>query len=292
MCTIEKHDLICPISQFIFFEPVTISSGWTFEKSEIKKHFKQKLICPITNMEVTDVTYPNQFMKNCVNKFLFDHSEEKINQFSLNHMDRIAKVNKIIKEEKFTKLLLFKNFNIKALFKLNLFSNKNFVTPQNFNIFCHIIDNATNIDYSNSNGIQIIHYLCKFNDFEKIKYIMNKGINLECMTKDDWRPIHYACRYGNLETIKYLVSKDVNIECKTKRDTKPIHLICQYGDHQTIKFFINLDIDIKSKINNEDNENNGFGPKELLVINENITPFETVDLIDLISDLIRKKSNH
>jgi hypothetical protein len=42
-------NLICLITFQIFYEPVVIYSGITFEKDTILQHFKTKLICPVTN---------------------------------------------------------------------------------------------------------------------------------------------------------------------------------------------------------------------------------------------------
>ena len=76
-----------------------------------------------------------------------------------------------------------------------VFSNIIFITSTLFFGFYFVLD-----------GNLIEKLLGNFfedSEVNRIKYIIDKGVNLECEDHNKWRPIHYICRYQTFESIKY-----------------------------------------------------------------------------------------
>ena len=62
--------LICPITQQIYYNPVTAVDGITYEKSEILRWLKNHNTSPITRQKISKKLYPSLTTKNIVNIFI------------------------------------------------------------------------------------------------------------------------------------------------------------------------------------------------------------------------------
>ena len=59
---------------------------------------------------------------------------------------------------------------------------------------------------------KIIHYVCSdTTSFDTVKFIIDKyielNLNINCSNSEGWQPIHFICRNSSFETIKYIVDK-------------------------------------------------------------------------------------
>jgi hypothetical protein len=65
-----SSQLSCPLSKKLFRDPVTIETGYTFEKEEIAKHLKDHDVCPQTQVRLTSkVMIPNFAIKAISQRF-------------------------------------------------------------------------------------------------------------------------------------------------------------------------------------------------------------------------------
>ncbi len=101
----------------------------------------------------------------------------------------------------------------------------------------HVIDRCINLEESDSSGVRLIHYVCKYANPSIITYLVDKGINLECQMKSGHRPIHLVCERSTPDIIKYMVGR-VDIECVTKEGHRPIHFVCRYSTIDMIQWFV------------------------------------------------------
>jgi len=62
--------LICPITQQIYYDPVTAVDGITYEKSEITRWLKKNNTSPITRKKISKKLYPSFTTKNIVDIFI------------------------------------------------------------------------------------------------------------------------------------------------------------------------------------------------------------------------------
>lgn len=72
------EELSCPISRDIFKDPVTCSSGHTFERDSLKTWF-QKFgnTCPKTRVVITDYIVPNHALRTVLEKFIEKYENQK-----------------------------------------------------------------------------------------------------------------------------------------------------------------------------------------------------------------------
>ena len=88
--SIPEH-LICPITDDLMEEPVMISSGFTYEKSEIQKHFKTNGNFDPLNREKVD---PN----NLITNYSIKHATEEFLRsnpwaFEFTPYDKLENIN-------------------------------------------------------------------------------------------------------------------------------------------------------------------------------------------------------
>ena len=70
MPELPQH-LVCPINDDLMEEPVVLSSGFTYEKSTILKHFEVNgRIDPLTREDVGETCIENKSIKHATEEFL------------------------------------------------------------------------------------------------------------------------------------------------------------------------------------------------------------------------------
>ena len=67
---LKLNPLQCPLSGEKFYDPVTIESGYTFERESLTRHFEKSHICPITGAKISNsaILIPNINVKNMAEK--------------------------------------------------------------------------------------------------------------------------------------------------------------------------------------------------------------------------------
>ena len=65
---VKQNPLKCPLGGELFKDPVTIETGYTFERDQIENHFETYRTCPVTGVDISNISIkiPNQSIKNCV----------------------------------------------------------------------------------------------------------------------------------------------------------------------------------------------------------------------------------
>ena len=72
----EASDAMGQIKE-IFKDPVTCSSGYTFERAYIKKVIKEQHICPKTGSAITNYIVPNYALRSVLEKFVEKYQHQK-----------------------------------------------------------------------------------------------------------------------------------------------------------------------------------------------------------------------
>lgn len=277
MCTIQKEDLICMITNQYFYDPVTISDGNVYEKDAITEWLKKNNTSPKTRELIEDTTmFPSNIVANIVKQFMEEHPEKKIDQYSpsFNHEDNVIKINKLLKKI-YENLDYYNNPTQTAReYMAQLLKYNNFKT-----ILFH--KKMYEIKYMNYNQLALIVSKCYF---QVAKHIIDNIVDFDYRDKYNWTAIHYICKYGEPEIIEYTINKKgIDLESKSKSGYQPIHLICAHQNYDTIVKILEKDIDKSSIVNKFKNEKN-VGIKELIILNDNISITNKIKLIEYISD--------
>ena len=62
---------LCKINNKLLINPFIIDSGFSYEKEDIQKHFKNSgKFCPFTKIKVSSNIVPNTNLKNSIEEFL------------------------------------------------------------------------------------------------------------------------------------------------------------------------------------------------------------------------------
>ncbi|AYV82281.1 MAG: hypothetical protein Homavirus24_4 [Homavirus sp.] len=261
-------DIICPITEQIYHNPVLASDGYFYEKTAIMNWLTINHKSPLTRQQLNMNLYKCIEFNQYIDSYLIDHPNEKVNQFkpSMNHLDNVNIINKFLLLKEYDKLLQYENFDFMAidLYIIDMLKTKR------DDIIKHILDKSINLECVNYDRWKPIHFICCYGTPEVtnkikfilflaknklvlfVKYMIDKGVDLECVNNHGWKPIHFVCRYSTPETIKYLVDKGIDLECTNRDGWKPIHFVCQChnGIPEIIKYMIDKGIDLEC-VNNE-----------------------------------------
>ena len=75
-------DIICPLTDRIFKEPVTASDGFVYEKDAIKKWFEKKKTSPVLKIQLEDMSLiQNKMVENKVKSHLAQYPEKIVQQY-------------------------------------------------------------------------------------------------------------------------------------------------------------------------------------------------------------------
>lgn len=130
-------------------------------------------------------------------------------------------------------------------FQMDLF-NQNHIDKLTPEILKYIIQNMIDINKSNNSGKKIIHYVCEKYDVNMLHLLSDYDIDYEPTTQNDdfYNPIHIACKYNNYDVIKFLIDKNVNINIPCSCLMFPIHLACEHQSYEIVKLLIDNRADI------------------------------------------------
>lgn len=276
--SLDIENLICPITQEIFKDPVVADDQIIYERDAIEDWLLKNNISPITRHRMTNILISTNFIKNLVNIALCKYPELKELQYKISDIERI-KV--FMNTGRYDNIKKYKDFDLLSLRKNDVINT--LVDKKQIDVLKYILDNATSLEdtiekrkiihvltrhgsdvltkYLIDKNVDLeceeeykwrpIHFVCRYLSEDVIKYIIDKGVNLECETNEGWRPIHFICRYSTTNMIKYIIDKGVNLNCETKNKLMPIHLLCEYSTPEMIKYIIdkgaNLECETESK---------------------------------------------
>ena len=176
------NSIICPITHQIFYNPVTIDDGYTYEKQAIEKWLENNKTSPMTKDKITIINFKvNIVIKNIIENYLLENPDKKEEQF--------------------------KEYIVKNNFVWDNFKNLTIIKQKEY------LDNCIDLEQYND-GFKPIHFICKYSTPEMIKYIIDKNVDLECKINNGWKPIHFICRYQTSDIISYAFTKfDTTKKC-------------------------------------------------------------------------------
>ena len=121
------------------------------------------------------------------------------------------------------------------------------------------IRNLEDINVTDSNNMNILHYICKFyKKVDLIEYVVNRGIHIHHMDNEGWTPLHVVCLHGTSEMIKYVIDLyrdegyndyiNRKIEIYPYEGYTPIQLCCvDRFDRDLVEYMIESGADINIK---------------------------------------------
>jgi hypothetical protein len=271
----------CPITSLIFSCPVIADDGIVYERDAIEEWLSKKKTSPITNKNISPKLVPCRLISNQIDELIKTYPKLKKDQYTVS-------VEKIMKSKDYNKLLTYTNIDLKEIFDSD--SSDKLFTDGSPTVLKHIIDNATNLEYTDKDNDdrRLIHQICENSTEEVIKYIIDKGVELECQDDRGRRPIHYICERPMPEMIKYIIGKGVNLECRDNIGWRPIHCVCESSTPEMIRYMIDQGVDISchtDKRYDHGSSDTKF-PIELIRENNNIS---TEEKNELIKSMIKRK---
>jgi len=229
----ELKDIICPITQQIFREPVVVSDGHIYEEYAIRKWIIEHETSPMTREVLSNKFYKCMYIKQIVSKFIKDNEKLKDDMYP-----SILMTNDINH--------LFRDYELFDRIDLSDFSHDQLM------VICktmttRMINKITDLELIYHIGYKLIHYMVENNsNFDTIKYLIDKGVDLESTSHNNVRPIHIACYSSNIDVINYLVEKGVSLETATGK-LSIIQYSCGYCEPKVLKYWIKNGI----KLNHE-----------------------------------------
>ena len=254
----DPSELCCPLTLQLFKDPVCGTSGVTYERSAILKHFRscresmKSAFCPVTRIKCHELLITNYFARNEIQKHL-DKNERTIPDGWRSRkmhppMDIIIKAfkkNGTGAENEIRSLL---NDNVEysamceALYPLTplVLAFKNGFSK----LFKELLKHATFQDVRVASQIGEYDVLRKLllHNSEYINSIEYIGINA----------VHLACMYGRLDILEFLEKNNGDMRCVTKFGQVPITIATHHGHHDVVARLIDMGVDIDYSSENVD----------------------------------------
>lgn len=102
----KMDEYICPITHQIFYDPVCASDGNTYEKDTILLWLEKNNTSPLTRKQITKTLHNNNVLKRIIKELIIKNPDLIKDQYI--PMFNIS----IIKDQKYNKILDYKNFYI------------------------------------------------------------------------------------------------------------------------------------------------------------------------------------
>ena len=109
---LSRDNITCPITRLIFYEPVILSDGKTYEKDYIVKWLKNNKTSPLTREIINSDIISNDIIKKIVDDYLLVFPNEKNNQYQpdLSYTFNKSIIKKLIEENNFDNLIKFTDY--------------------------------------------------------------------------------------------------------------------------------------------------------------------------------------
>lgn len=133
-----------------------------------------------------------------------------------------------------------------------------------FNLVDIFTNNQTINEKCNYYNYTPLHYACKYNNYELVKYLIDRGAKVNIINDDKKSPLSVACETPNLSIIKELLYNGANTNIKDINGNIPLHVIIRYfsssesnQNFKVIKEYIDLLLD-ENNINIQNLRKNSF----------------------------------
>lgn len=135
-------------------------------------------------------------------------------------------------------------------------------------------------------GDQLIE-ACQNNNFEMVKYFVEKGVDVNSRDTRGARPIHKACASASLDIINYLISKGAEINSTDLNGKNPIHEACisNYDRKDVVKRLL----DLKANVSYLDQDRNtqlhvAIISRKYEIAEMLIDKYENIDLLNIFDE--------
>lgn len=230
-------DIICPLTDRIFKEPVTASDGFVYEKDAIKKWFDKKKISPVLKIQLEDTTLiQNKMVENKVKSHLAQYPEKIIQQYEF----EIQTYEQWVSSGE-TDLSVVSYDNIKTIFY-------NITTAQMIYILNTVIDINKELHFGN----KLIHYVCEYSPVDVVEftidYYLTNRMTLHCKNQYDEVPLHLICQRCPISIVKkicdYYINNNFDIECKNHKGGTALCYACEYSTRDVVNYLISLNMNM------------------------------------------------
>ncbi|ORX46438.1 ankyrin, partial [Piromyces finnis] len=245
--TVSVHDLIYDIKKKIVIRNKDSSEVNDFTNYGLLLVSKEKTIKQFLEdkVEVGDLEkIASDFYLEFVPKYKILKKEDEENSSKLNNADVQRKFIDLINEDHDDQM-------IKDILELGIdpnFVTENGETPVSLCILRNkmkilkiLLDNGAFIDYKmrkGKNWITYLQYAILCQNFDIIKFLIERGIWIEDKDKKNRTAIYYAIKVKNVDYVKYLLNLGSNIQCLDFKGFLPLHYACKKGNAQIVHFLI------------------------------------------------------
>lgn len=249
----EHHNLICPITQQVFFEPVVADDGYIYEKDAINEWIKMNQISPMTRESITEKVISVQFIKTIVHDYLTKNPEMKARQYigTKEFKKHSITIFNYIKNHEFNKLLDYEYYILDKLesnkIKINV-KNKDIeisflkyliMNCHDETIITYMIDN---LDYISS---PLTLYISQYSTEEiALKYVDH--FCFDDITEFKWNVLHFFVKRNFSKVIEEIGTKLSfrGTHDKTRKKQTPIMMTIKQNKLHILNIMIQYDMSI------------------------------------------------
>lgn len=201
--------------------------------------------CTIKHTEDTIVKITDDILEHAEDTIVkivddkLNNIENNIIQIAQTYNNCKNEIIEFINQNKFIELLKYVDYEIKDMITNNL------LLKIPFDIIEHILKHLIDYDTILEDGKNIVQWLCVHTTEHLVKFFiefMKDKLNLEHEDNKKWKLIHYVCKHNSNNMIKYMVDKNVclnnEVEDETNNKWHPLHHIFKHSTYSIIKHII------------------------------------------------------
>jgi len=249
----DHLNLICPITQQVFFEPVVADDGYIYEKDAIKEWIDMKQISPMTRESITEKVISVQFIKTMVHEYLTKNPEMKARQYIgiKEFKKHSVTIFDYIKNHEFNKLLDYECYIVDKLQSKKI---KTKVKDKDIEIsyLKYIIMNCKdetiitylldNLDYISSS---LTLYISQYSSEElAMKYV--EKFCFDDVTEYKWNAVHFFVKRNFVKVIEEIGTKlsFSGTHDKTQKRETPLIMAIKQNKLDIFNLIIQFDMSI------------------------------------------------
>lgn len=116
-------------------------------------------------------------------------------------------------------------------------------------VFIYLVENIIDIDNRDDDGNHILHFITRYKQLEKLKYLQTKQIDLNCLNKENRTPIFETLKSNNLDLLKYLHEHGASIKILDVNKNSLLHEATLISNVEIVNYLIKNRLDVNAKNN-------------------------------------------